>query len=117
MRRTIEERTKGAKNKRAKHRGKDKSEKKESNEKTRNVSPSPTVPTYGIHQLTHYVKLPKCTPLHSEPIFCFQAESPRELRINAWLGPARTVSPLHHDRYHNLLAQVNSLPASQQHKC
>lgn len=29
-----------------------------------------------------------------------------EVLVNAWLGPNTTVSPLHHDPYHNLLAQV-----------
>ena len=29
-----------------------------------------------------------------------------DVRVNAWLGPAGTLSPLHHDRYHNLLCQV-----------
>ena len=33
-------------------------------------------------------------------------EDPDSVRINAWFGPAGTLSPLHYDRYHNLFAQV-----------
>jgi len=39
------------------------------------------------------------------PSYCGLSENDN-LIINAWFGPKGTVSPAHHDPYHNLLAQV-----------
>jgi len=42
------------------------------------------------------------------PDYCFTGGG--ELRsLNAWFGPAGTVTPLHHDPHHNILAQVTQL--------
>lgn len=49
------------------------------------------------------------------PIYCglsggFEEESSKEnsddVVINAWFGPSDTISPMHFDRYYNLLVQV-----------
>lgn len=39
------------------------------------------------------------------PDYCFAGGG--EMRsLNAWFGPPGTVTPLHHDPHHNILAQV-----------
>lgn len=39
------------------------------------------------------------------PDYCFTGGGELE-SLNAWFGPAGTVTPLHHDPHHNILAQV-----------
>ena len=60
------------------------------------------------HQI--FEQIPELSRDILEPDYCiFSDEDDSALplvRKNFWFGPAGTVSPLHYDRYHNILCQV-----------
>ena len=43
-----------------------------------------------------------------------EADDETNVKVNAWFGPGGTVSPLHHDPYHNLFCQVVGSKCIQQ---
>ncbi|XP_048228899.1 lysine-specific demethylase JMJ30 isoform X3 [Ricinus communis] len=73
-------------------------------EKLQSNDSSSDVPTY----LAQHPLFDQVNELRNDiciPDYCFAGGG--ELRsLNAWFGPAATVTPLHHDPHHNILAQV-----------
>ena len=76
-------------------------------------------PTAYLAQHELFTQLPRLRRDIIQPDYCMlsleegeeeeeaaAAAAKDDVRVNAWLGPAGTLSPLHYDRYHNLLCQV-----------
>jgi lysine-specific demethylase 8 len=69
-----------------------------------NIEQDPSRPVYlAQHRL--FEQIPELADDIMEPSFCALGKGDL-YGVNAWFGPEGTVSPLHHDPYHNLLAQV-----------
>ncbi|KAK0641536.1 hypothetical protein B0T16DRAFT_420009 [Cercophora newfieldiana] len=82
------------------------------------TSPSPSPQTAYLAQHQLFTQLPALRNDILIPDYCYTAPPPHptdpsadqpELdtpQLNAWFGPAGTITPLHTDPYHNLLVQV-----------
>ncbi|MFS8005815.1 putative [histone H3]-dimethyl-L-lysine(36) demethylase [Helianthus anomalus] len=69
-------------------------------------SDSPHVPTYiAQHPLFDQACIQELRNDIVIPDYCFVGGTEMK-SVNAWFGPAGTVTPLHHDLHHNILAQV-----------
>jgi [protein]-arginine 3-hydroxylase / protease len=75
------------------------------------VSPSPPMGYLAQHCLFDHIPVLKSDFLI--PDYCCllssEDEEDSDVIVNGWLGPIGTISPLHHDPYHNILAQVHGL--------
>jgi [protein]-arginine 3-hydroxylase / protease len=72
-------------------------------------STSPPMGYLAQHCLFDHIPLLKSHFLIPDYCCLLSAEDEEEsdVIVNGWLGPIGTISPLHHDPYHNLLAQVH----------
>ncbi|OAQ59624.1 jumonji domain-containing 5 [Pochonia chlamydosporia 170] len=83
---------------------------------SRYITPSKTTGYLAQHDL--FTQIPSLRGDISTPDLCWSSvplhptdksknkEKVDVPRVNAWFGPARTITPLHTDAYHNLLVQV-----------